>query len=80
MNISTPIRARITIIRDELRERREARAQYRALRQELAGFRTPREVDELLAALEQQDGPEAEQIRDILLQNLRPTTMLYRAA
>ncbi len=57
-------------LRDELRERREARDAYRALERDLAGYSTPAEVDDLLAALRWQDDPESQVIRDILLGNL----------
>jgi hypothetical protein len=57
-------------VRDELRERREARDAYRALERDLAGYNTPAEVDDLLAALRWQDDPESQVIRDILLGNL----------
>ena len=80
MSIATPIRERITTLRDELRERREARASYEPCKRELASYQTTREVDDLLGVLANQEGPEAQQIRDILLDNLRPTTPLYRAA
>jgi hypothetical protein len=60
------------------RERREARAQYKALQQELATFRTEREVDDLLGVISDQDGPDAERIRNILLNNLRPAVGLGR--
>ena len=82
MNIATnPVRGRITTIRDELRERREAHARYNALKRELSGYRTPREVDDLLGVIMNQEGPEAEQIRDILLDNLRqPASFLHRVA
>jgi hypothetical protein len=60
------------------RERRAARARQAALEQDLATFRTEREVDDLLGAVRETDGREAEQIRDILLDNLRPTTGLGR--
>jgi hypothetical protein len=81
MNIaSNPIRERINTIRDELSERREARARYNAMKRELATYRTPREVDDLLAVIEHQDNPEAQQIRDILFDNQRPTAQLYRVA
>ncbi len=58
-------------MRETLRERRAARAAYRSLRQELASYGTSREVDDLLGSLKDQDGAEAQQIRDILLDNLR---------
>lgn len=80
MSIATPIRERITSLRDELRQRREERASYDALRRELASYQTAREVDDLLGVISTQEGPEAEQIRDILLDNLRPATTFYRAA
>lgn len=80
MSFSTPIRERITTIRDELRERRAARAAHEALKRGLASYQTAREVDDLLAVIADQEGPEAQQIRDILLRNRRPTTELYRAA
>jgi hypothetical protein len=60
------------------RERREARAHYKALQQELSTFRTEREVEDLLGTVEDQDGREAEQIRNILLDNLRPAIGLGR--
>ena len=74
------IRERLSTLRDAMRERREARASYDALKRELASFRTAREVDDLLGVLASQEGPEAQQIRDILLDNLRPAAPLYRAA
>lgn len=59
-------------VRDELRERREVRAERRALERELAVYRTRAEVDDLLAALQDHEGAEAEEIREILTtQNLR---------
>ena len=80
MTIATPIRERITALRDELRERREERASYQALRRALASYQTPREVEDLLGVIASEEGPEAQQIRDILLDNLRPATPLFRAA
>jgi hypothetical protein len=68
----------ITKSRAGRRERREARARQAALKQDLATFRTEREVDDLLGAVRETDGREAEQIRDILLDNLRPTIGLGR--
>jgi hypothetical protein len=82
MNIAPirPVREFVTTVQGELRERREARAAYRALERELASYRTPREVDDLLGTIDDQDGPEAQQIRDILLDNLRPAAEMYRAS
>ena len=72
MNITTrtPHVRILTGVRDELRERRQARAAYRALERDLASYTTPAEVDDLLAALSGQDDPEAQAIRDILIGNL----------
>ncbi len=82
MNIATTsTRGFFSTIRDELRERREARARYGALKQELSSYRTSREVDDLLGVVMNQEGPAAEEIRSILLDNLRqPTSALYRVA
>ena len=82
MNIATnPVRGLVSTIRDELRERREARARYDALKRELAGYNTQREVDDLLGVMMNQEGPEADEFRDILLDNLKqPTTVLHRVA
>ena len=53
---------------------------YDALKRELASYQTAREVDDLLGVIANQEGPEAQQIREILLDNRRPATTLYRAA
>lgn len=79
MNIST-IREHVTTIRDQIRDRRQERAHRLALQRELASYRTPNEIDELLAVLGEQEGPGAQQVRNILLQNSRPTPPLFRAA
>lgn len=72
-NITTtaPARRLLAGLRDELRERRESRAAYRALEADLSTYTTPAEVDDLLAALSGEDDPEAQVIRDILIGNLR---------
>ena len=82
MNIAiNPVRGLVSTIRDELRERREARARYNALKRELSGYRTQREVDDLLGVIMNQEGPEADELRDILLDNLRqPASFLHRVA
>jgi hypothetical protein len=60
-----------TTVKDELRERREARAAHAALRADLAHYRTPSDIEDLLATVDNQDSPEAEIIRDVLMDNLR---------
>ena len=77
---TTQIRGLLTKIRDDLRERRKARARYQTLQRELASYQTRREIDDLLGAISEQEGPEAEQIREILLDNLRPAVAYYRVA
>ncbi len=57
-------------VRDELRERRQQRAEYRALERDLASYNTPAEVDDLLGAIRNEEGPDAERIRRILARNL----------
>ena len=74
------VRDLLSTVRDDLRERRESRARYRALKQEFASYRTEGEINDLLGVISAQDGPEAEQIRDILLSNLATRNDLYRAA
>ena len=59
-----------TTVRDDLRQRREARAADRALRADLAHYRTPHEIDDLLATVAEDDSPEAELVRDVLMDNL----------
>ena len=60
-----------TTVKDELRERREARAALATLRADLQHYRTPGEIDDLLASVDAEDAPEAEMIRGILGENLR---------
>ena len=60
-----------TTVKDELRERREARDAMRTLRADLAHYRTPAEIDDLLASVDAEETREAELIRDILMDNLR---------
>jgi hypothetical protein len=73
-----------TTVRDDLRERREAKTHERVLRAELAGYSTPAEIEDLLATLDTAESSgeavaDAEVIRRILLNNLR-THYMYRAA
>ena len=60
-----------TTVKDELRERREARVALDTLRADLSHYRTPHEFDGLLASVDAQDTPEAEMIRGVLMDNLR---------
>ena len=68
-------------LRDELRERRQARVAYHDLKRELAVYRTPSAVDDLLAAVDRQpDAPQAELIRTILEHNLSDYRRMQRHA
>ncbi|MCW2763031.1 MAG: hypothetical protein JWR85_3232 [Marmoricola sp.] len=60
-----------TAVRDELSERRQQRATYRALRRDLASYTTRAQVDDLLAMIQGHDDAEAEMIRNILANNLQ---------
>ncbi|MGD9959912.1 hypothetical protein [Nocardioides sp.] len=62
-------------LRDELRERRAARAEFRALERELAHYTSPSDVDDLLASLRGEDSDAAEQIRGIVSRNVREHRM-----
>jgi hypothetical protein len=66
----TPMRLLATV-RDDLRERRQARTAQRTLREELATYTTTAEIDDLLGSVRGQEGPDADQIRDILTRNLQ---------
>ncbi len=65
----------LAVLRDELRERRQARAEFRALERELAHYTSPNDVDDLLASLRNEDSDEAEQIRGIVSRNVRAHRM-----
>jgi hypothetical protein len=58
-------------VKDELRERREGREALRKLRADLQHYRTPADIEDLLASVDAQETPEAEMIRSILSENLR---------
>jgi hypothetical protein len=60
----------LAAVRDDLRERRQARRAHRHLVQELSTYTTRAQVDDLLAALDNDSSAEAAQIRAILGRNL----------
>jgi hypothetical protein len=68
--VSRP-RQLLATVRDELRERRQARAEERALERDLAAYSTPSEVDELLTIMGDAEGPDADRVRTILARNLQ---------
>jgi hypothetical protein len=72
MNTNSILRPSVQLmatVRDDLRERRQARTARRTLERELASYSTPAQVNDLLAALAGQDGDEAAEVRDIVLRN-----------
>ena len=60
----------VATVRDELRERREARAARRTLERDLSSYTTPAEVNDLLGSLRGQNDDAVEDIRDIVLRNM----------
>ena len=80
MTISTVVRDRISTTLDQVRARRQERTERLALEQELASYRTPNEVNDLLGVIANEEGPDAQRIRDILLDNVRPVIGLGRIA
>ncbi len=59
----------VTTVRDELRQRRALRAAARRLEQDLATYTSPREIDDLLAALDRGDDADVSPIRMVLSRN-----------
>jgi hypothetical protein len=73
MNTNSFLRppARLVVtVRDELRERREARAGRRTLERELGTYTTPAEINDLLGSLRGQDDRAVADIRDVVLRNM----------
>jgi len=69
-NFLRPPAQLVATVRDELRERREARAERRTLERELGTYTTPAEVNDLLGSLQGQDDRAVADIRDIVLRNM----------
>lgn len=56
----------VAMVRDDLQERREARTARKQLMRELDGYHSRADIDDLLAAVDRHEGPEAEIMRTIL--------------
>jgi hypothetical protein len=72
MNTNTLLRPSAQLmasVRDELRDRRQARASRRILERELATYRSPKDVSDLLGSLTGQDDASVEEIREIIVRN-----------
>lgn len=70
-SIRNSARASFSAVRDELRERRQERAERRRIRTELGSYTTATEVDDLLGALRNRDDACADEMRTLLVRNLR---------
>lgn len=57
----------VATVRDELHNRRIARANRRSLERELATFDTPAQISDLLGSMRGQDEAAAETVRSIVL-------------
>lgn len=58
-------------IREGIRIRREASVARSDMRRLLSVYTTPAEIDDMLAAADRFEGPEAELMREILAENLQ---------
>jgi hypothetical protein len=68
----------VATVRDELRDRRQARASRRTLERELASYTTASEVNDLLESLRGQDDSAVNELRDVVLrQQLRQGSHRY---
>ena len=63
-------------VRDDLRERREARAIRAQMFRELEGYQSRGDILDLLAAADRHDGPEAELMRGVLQSKLADASRL----
>lgn len=61
----------IAAITDDLRARRAERVRIATLRAELSTYRSPGEIEDLLAAADRTTDPDAELVRSILTDNLQ---------
>lgn len=59
----------VATVRDELRDRRQARAARRTFERELASYTTEADVNDILGATQGQDNTDADHIREIVLRN-----------
>jgi hypothetical protein len=68
-----------TTLRKKLTDRRQARAARQDLLRDLASYRTPREVNDLLAAFEDHEDADVDAMRTVLTRQLERETALFRA-
>ncbi len=66
MNHPTTTSRWTTLVRDELKARRAARASLRSLERDPAHHTTPSEISEIRAVVSRYDGPDAERVLHVL--------------
>jgi hypothetical protein len=59
----------VATVRDELRDRRQARLARRTLERELGSYSTAAQRNDLLGSLQGQDDAATEQVREIVMRN-----------
>lgn len=69
ISILRPSAHLMATVRDELRERRIARANRRSLERELATYSTSAQINDLLGSMRGQDDVSVEAVRTIVLAN-----------
>ncbi len=65
-----------TTVRDDLRRRRQVRAERRLLIRELASYTTPAQVEDLLGSMQGQDQAGVAEIRSIVVRNIHDDARL----
>ena len=69
ISILRPTAHLVATVRDELRERRVARANRRSLERELASYTTTAQINDLLGSLQGQDGAAVDAVRTMVIRN-----------
>ncbi len=72
-NHAAPSRARrlLSVVRDDLRERRESRTEQRRIERELGTYTSPSEVNDILTVLQSESGAHADRMRTMVTRNLQ---------
>ncbi len=67
---NTSVTELLPALRATLRTRRTERAARRRLENELAAYQTPRDINDLLLLISNQEGADADEVREVLSDNL----------
>ncbi len=67
---TTTVSNLVPTLRENLRQRRAERAARRRLENELAAYQTPRDINDLLLLISNQEGADADEVREVLSDNL----------